>query len=708
MSESDSIPNEEYVRPQTQPGRFNRTASYSGPGIGVAGIIIGIIAFILIIVGVVMLVRTNSNRSGFYAPGNDCSVITCPAGASGPSGPGGQAGPPGDKGDKGDKGDTGNDGPQGLPGPSGPMGQCLNDNPACMQGPPGQDGATGPSGPSGPQGLPGVTGSTGEQGATGPTGPTGPSGPSGATGPQGPQGVPGVCDCLMLGSATFATINVTSTLTIPVGAQIVMSGTMTCPGGALDQSCFGLTTCPDFSTCDLEANTLTIFDSGASRGVVLSKTSIQVSSPTPTNYNVILGNSQVMNNKMGNMVTYSDVLRLDGLVTASVRALDGILLLQAGGISPLNNANLQSLSGQVIITGGAGVSVVSNANFIQLLAGGTQISITNAGQILGIASSITWNSETMIWSNPVAAVNWFETNPVNSYTCPGAGTALVSDLTRDSMRFYHDVVYSSGTRLLTLNADGLIESVGFNLYCNTVIKTVDPAVDLQLQTALTEFIDFRGTVRNQIPLAALTVNDLEGFNLLNTPVFNGGGSGVLFNDNVGIVLNNLAGPSTSAVFVNRINSLNGATDTFTLSAATIVFNGNLQVNGDIDATGDINAVGMCCTSDARVKRNVTVVTSESDLKRVLQLPDRVRYQYTPEYLKSDKRARDIIHDGFVAQDLEAAGFEAVVNKREKFKLANGEVLDDFRSVSLQQLVPYLVGAIKELSRQIEELKAKNA
>ena len=88
-------------------------------------------------------------------------------------------GPKGDKGDTGAKGDKGDQGIQGVQGPQGVQG---------LQGETGPQGLTGPEGPRGPKGE---TGSQGIQGLTGPQGPAGPTGPKGDTGPQGIQGLKG-------------------------------------------------------------------------------------------------------------------------------------------------------------------------------------------------------------------------------------------------------------------------------------------------------------------------------------------------------------------------------------------------------------------------------------------------------------------------------------------------------------------------------------
>ena len=114
---------------------------------------------------------------------------TGPKGAKGePStvvGPTGPTGPQGTKGQKGDTGGTGGTGGQGGTGPKGEKGQKGDTG---AQGPQGTAGATGPQGGTGPQGA---KGQKGEVGAQGPTGSQGATGPQGGTGPQGSKGQKG-------------------------------------------------------------------------------------------------------------------------------------------------------------------------------------------------------------------------------------------------------------------------------------------------------------------------------------------------------------------------------------------------------------------------------------------------------------------------------------------------------------------------------------
>ncbi len=208
--------------PYTAKGTKPSNAAIAGQGLGYTGLAALTLGMVALITVVFLISKEGGNRAGYVMPGDNCTVVTCPAGPIGSAGPAGPAGPPGAQGPSGPAGSQGSQGNTGLPGPEGPMGQCSNTNPSCTQG---ATGPTGPQGIPGPTGYAGLIGPTGPQGVIGPQGligPTGPQGSIGLTGPTGPQGVPGACDCEALPLATISNLNVTNAFT--------MSGTMTCPG----------------------------------------------------------------------------------------------------------------------------------------------------------------------------------------------------------------------------------------------------------------------------------------------------------------------------------------------------------------------------------------------------------------------------------------------------------------------------------------------
>lgn len=719
----------------------------------------------LVVVGAFFTIMVAANKASdtrdLYVPGNNCSLMTC-TGSQGPSGPSGPIGPPGPQGATGAKGDKGDPGDQGLPGPSGPMGICLNDNPSCLQGPTGATGPKGDKGDRGDQGLSGATGPIGPQGVPGPSGPSGPPGPS-VTGPTGPIGPSGVCDCLTLGSATYSTVNVTTALTIPSTSTITLQGTMTCPGGALDTNCFGLAVCPDLSTCDVSANSLTVQNPTTQQGILVTKTNITIVSPTPYTVSFTAGDSSILNRKLLSWTQYATTTTIDAASQLTLRSLFGSILIQTGVSAPTYNIYIDSQAGQLVQSAGSGVAISTTTGLINLVASQATHSLDAAiGEWAGSGVTAILNSPNITLRDNIASLNWLRTDPTQSYKCPLSGSTLIPDNTRVSTTLGGDIVLSSTSRFLSLSTSGMIESVGFSLYCNTSIITSDGS-PLVLQSNLNTLVDIRGGIVNGNGMG-VRINDTTGLIINNnmvpstsklftngievvddtvitvysstkflgngsttqvdfygTPIFDGSGTGLIVKDTLGLKIDNTAGPSTSTLYTNNIQPVDA---TKVLFVGDVEIQGNLIVSGvgggggatvtvsggtittNIVTASTVNSPGgTCCTSDIRVKKNISEVDPADDLQKILDLPRRVSFQYTDEYLKSDPSARNVVYDGYIAQELEQSGFDIMVNKQKKITLKDGTTLEDFRTIQLERLVPYLVGAIQQLNAEIQELKA---
>jgi Collagen triple helix repeat (20 copies)/Chaperone of endosialidase len=654
-----------------------------------------IAAATLVAVGIIVFVTreggSGSTAAGFYAPGNDCSVITCPAGPLGPSGPAGQVGPPGPPGPSGPVGPEGPAGAPGLPGPSGAPGMCLNDNPACMQGQPGVTGPQGAPGITGPQGLPGITGPAGIPGPTGPTGPAGPTGPQGDPGPVGPTGVPGVCNCLMLGAATFATVNVTAQLTIPVGSVVQLQGTMTCPGGALDPSCFGLTTCPDFQACNLRALS---FQAGLAAGnVSLSNAGISVVSPTPFILSALFGKFAT-SNRLSEFATYATTVNVDATVALNLRTVGGQILLQTSGSL---GSHIQGISsGQIQWGASQGVFVTSNANQISLSAnaGASALSLGATGVTSLQTTNMTLTTTTLLWQG--ASTTWMQAQADTSLQCAGFNQnnpttllPLPSSMPGQANTIGSDIIMASGRSILSAASDGLVRLSGINLCAGIILST---GTHLQLQRDMNKVVDIQGVITNRfgdnlmVPTPTpVRFQDGQGVDFFNTPI---GDSGVLRR----LTVNDPEGFESTLIFTDAIEDVAGG--------------GTVQVNANLNVNGAITASMGCCVSDARVKTNVREVAPAEDLRAVLGFPRRVSYTYTPEYMAVAPPSVRANGTGFMAQELEEHFPELVSTLGRPQRLGDGSALDGFKSISPERAVPYLVGAIRALYAEIESLKAQ--
>jgi hypothetical protein len=566
----------------------------------------------------------------------------------------------------------------------------------------------------------------------------------------------------MLGSATFSTLNVTTALTIPSTGNITLEGTMSCPGGALDVNCFGLAVCPDLSTCDVQANTLTVQNPSTQQGIIVTKTNITIVSPNPYTVSFTAGDSSILNRKLLSWTQYATTTTIDAGSQLILRSLFGSIFMQTGISSPSYNIYIDSQAGQIVQSAGSGVAISTTTGTINAVAAQATHSLDAAtGQWTGTGVSAFINSPNITLRDNVNSLNWLRTDPNQSQKCPLSGSTLIPDNTRVSVTMGGDLILSSTSRFLSLSTSGMIESVGFSLYCNTSIIT-SSGNPLVLQSNLNTLVDIRGGIVNSNgfgvrindttgliidnglgpSLSRLFVNGIQTVDnspliIYNSTRFLGDnattfvdfygmylhdsiGSGLRVNDSVGLKIDNGAAPSTSVLYTNQIQKVDG---TKILIIGDVEIQGNLLVSGTGGLGGATLSVptgtvstntitantvnspgGTCCTSDIRVKKNITEVDPKDDLQRIMDLPRRVSFKYTDEYLKTDPLARDVVYDGYIAQELEESGFDIMVNKQKKVILKDGTTLEDFRTIELERLVPYLVGAIQQLKGEIEMLK----
>ncbi len=426
-----------------------------------------------------------------------------------------------------------------------------------------------------------------------------------------------------------------------------------------------------------------------------------------------MGDSSNLNNKMSVFRVYATAATLDGDSTTTIRTLNGPMTIQTGVGSISNHININALAGQIIATAGSGISFATTSSSILLTATASSLTLSTAGQSTMSGLNATISSAYTTLYNPVDLFNWMVTNPDNSYKCPVSGPILVADLTRDTIQFSTDLTMAASTRLLSLSSDGLIETVGLKLYCTSSITTSagDPLI---LQTNTSTYVDIRGPITNNGATAAVRIEDPQGVDFYGSATFirNSFGTGVRIDDAVGLSINDGGGTSVSSLKVNQIASLNSGGDTLVITAATVRIVGDLEVQGDITATGaggggggTVTAPsGVCCVSDKRVKQDIKSIDTATDLELIRKLPDRVSFRYTDAYLETDRHARNITHQGFIAQEMESNGFSNVVRTQHRMRLRNGDLLTDFKMLDLDRIVPYLVGAIKELDKENKELR----
>lgn len=667
-----------------------------------------------VVTGVVLLASNNANNVGdsirsFVAlgPNNTCATIECPAGPLGPSGPRGPQGIMGPQGPQGEQGPQGLQGEQGLPGPSGPMGMCLF-HPSCAIGPTGPTGPQGIPGPTGLAGLPGVTGPQGVAGPTGPTGATGPTGPTGPIGPIGPQGVPGICNCTALSMVNLINLGVSGTTQL--NGTVTLQGTMVCPNGALDISCFGLAACPDFSQCVLDAKGVRIYSSNASvtpvlrmgvDGGDLGKGMILLGLPG--------GISQVINTFMMNVNGTFNMATTN--VPMQMRAwVSNVVIESIGSTSVFTSIGS---SGTVNVTGAQGIQLFSPSGIVQAVAGMSIIALD--GFFNTISSSTGTHNMTLIdfHMRKASGGSWLDTQSGQSLTCNVSNPLAVS--AGSSIYIPNDIIIGPGKFLMSNDSDALIHVSGLSL-CGYLIKSDSSTLQLQDNTTI-KILDIRATITNGEGGRPLTIDDADGVDFVDTAIHNSGVSGpLLCDDTEGLSLLNNATLWTSAISPVSPNTTVTVTGDVKLIGAQTLYTDKIQattgslvtLTGDLTVTGTLTATtcGGCVTSDERVKRDIKEVEPHSDLQTILALPKRISFGYTKAYTDQDKYAAlHETHHGFIAQDLERVLPQAVT--RSNFTLGDGTPLQDFRRILYDRVIPFAAGAIKELHLQQRLAKLKH-
>jgi hypothetical protein len=361
---------------------------------------------------------------------------------------------------------------------------------------------------------------------------------------------------------------------------------------------------------------------------------------------------------------------------------DDVTVSAAGGIGL--RATLSS-SGRVTVSAPVSADLIASGGVATVAAGSTQIQLTaTTNSITASATAMNFTTTDFTVFRQLS-VPWFSTQSTQSLTCAPVITPLAVSAST-SILMSNDLIQQAGTTWMSTDTNGgLLRVSGLDL-CGYQIKTTGPTLQLQDNTA-TDLLDIRATIINADPAYGVTIIDVAlGANFQDTPIHNelGTNGPLVCDDTEGFSMT-----TNNTLFANLMAPVSGP---------TVTIQGNLYVSGSV------SAAGACCTSDERVKRNVRAVDPESDLHTVLSLPRRVSFEYTPEYLAVEPHATKGAYSGFIAQELERVVPRAVYETTQT--LSPSVTLEDFRHVSMDALVPYLVGAIKQLSAEIQELKQK--
>jgi Chaperone of endosialidase len=611
-------------------------------------IITGFVLLIAVLIPSILFNRTDPTLAGVIIPGDVCSeIISCPSGPSGPIGSTGPSGPPGRDGDEGPEGPSGKQGPQGPRGESG-VGICMA-NPSCPTGPTGPSGASGATGQRGPRGFRGIAG-TGPAGTTGPTGATGPTGETGPSGPTGETGPSGVCNMTEIVDISFANVNVTNSLNL--------NGTFTCsPGSLIDASCLVVGNCPNFTLCDLEMRSMTIYGG--------SPSSLIVGKPNDVIPAIVkFGDSSIPNYKIGSFSTFANLVTIESDASTIVRSKNnGITLIESLGIGSTTKLNsvgtLTMTSNSSTSITGVGVTIFNAFSVNQLLLDSLGPTLIRAVS----STTLTLQNDiiTLAKNNPTNNhSNWMITNP--GFSLDYNQFPLVTN-TNPSITIFEDLLLTQ--KLISLNE---YLPIGPNLDVGAgVVKTDSQTMRLQSPSVLSLE---SSVIRNDGSLPTnytytLTIAPFSSFTVDNGHLH--------FNDTEGM----------------RISGGNLLID----SASTVITN-DLSVGGTLYVSSCIG-----CTSDVRVKENIRPISQMDSVNRIMKLRP-VSYKFKESYQRQDPWVqKDMEYNGFIAQEVEK-DFPFAVKKQKR----NG--LDDFRTLEKDLLLPDLINMAKLMYKELKMLKKK--
>ena len=698
--------NEDYQSELKREERINRLkippagGTQMMSGFNTFAVVLVIFALVLAAIAIFFFVVSGRNQTTNF--GNFTKGDTGPTGPQGVRGPQGEIGPTGPQGPQGD---------QGVPGEIGPMGMCLNTNPACQKGDTGAPGPRGFNGTQGPIGLTGDKGDPGIQGPPGRDGRNGTDGINGVNGTDGSPGAPGICDCLNLTYASYADVNITDKLRVAANATFVFDGYLDCSGGGVfSPSCLQPLTCTNFSTCDLEANSLLIKNWGVDNSLYFSKTNVTFTSRFPyQSLFVKYGDYTVLNNRLSYFGVYASTTEIVGWDNLNLKTTAGPILIQAPTGSTNFDIYIDSQAGSVIVSAADGMTFTNNAGVIALTAGLAGQTIANVGEVTTYAGTFVLTTTPKFISSYFDGTfthTWFETNFNSSYQCSTnvSNPALQPDSSRSMTRIgpNADLILGDNSLFGSSNPSGLVPVLGgFLLYCQATIRGFG-GQPIRITTTQSETLIIPGVITNDVGFVPIQMSDPDGLDLQSTPLFNSEGGGINVTDLTGLRINNGNNSNTSTSFLatNQITSVRPTLDTLFITAVNVsVTTTNFTVYGTIHATGAITSDSTCCTSDIRVKQNLREVSPYDDLKRVLNFPRRVKFEYTDDYKATNSYlSRNLTYDGFVAQEMESAGLPTLVTKSNRpiVLKKSGKVLDDLLSLDLNQAIPYLVGSIRAL------------
>lgn len=346
-----------------------------------------------------------------------------------------------------------------------------------------------------------------------------------------------------------------------------------------------------------------------------------------------------------------------------------VLAVDTSFVLPPNNGT----NGFVLQTDGAGVT--SWVPVTATAAGAnTQIQYNNAG-LLGADANLTWDGASLGVTGNITHVGLFA----------GASITLTGTISAVNLRTsgVTPFMQMNGNDITGVNSIQFLESGGDRTEGITLNSPVTMAANYSL--TLPNVQGGAGQVLSNDGAGNLTWAD-------NATAPAGANTEVQYN-NAGSF-----GASSNFTFVGG-NTLNVSTGTNVGTINCDIFNvgsnfgvvnsGDVSVGASITlvaATGQITGTTVKSTSDVNLKKNINLLSNSLDRVERIE-PYEFNWKNNPDQSK--------IY-GVIAQQLESAELNNIVSE-----------INNVKYVDYNQIIPLLIGSIKELSNEIKQLKNKN-
>jgi hypothetical protein len=523
-------------------------------------------------------------------------------------------------------------------------------------------------------------------------GPQGPQGPAGATGPAGPQGTTGT-------AGSNGTNAVVKTTTITAGANCATGGIKVEYGqdvnnnGILDAGeinsaltqyvCNGAAGPAGATGATGPAGATGATGATGAQGPQgvqgLPGADQQTLSITGNTLAISGGNSVTVDGSVSNeyqTLTLGTVTSGNVPVILSGTTAGGAATQVTVDASATNELQTLSISGSTLsISGGNSVTLPTTGGG----SGGTLDQAYDFGGA-GLGRTITTDAGAVQINNGGATTTGLEVN-----TAVSNSTAVLANVSGVGVGFRSESTNSSNTfAAIQANTNSLTSSNSAILGQNTGSGYA---------------------VSGQIPATATGLSAIYGNNLRTS-----GGYGVY-----GQGFNGTVGQTTYAAGYGVYGSNTATTGNFRIGVYGYGFNGvygqtSDAVNGwagyftaDLGVDGTGYAIGGWLTgSDRRLKSNITPITNAlSTIKRL----EGKYYTITTKskLIDGEVKTQSRQQYGVIAQDLERV-LPELIQEKALFKNAGDDT--QYKTVDYMQIVPVLIEAVKELSAEVDSLKAE--